>query len=46
MAETAFSVFKPVFGEYVAARSYPNMVQEMVLKAYLYNLSMSLNLYV
>jgi IS5 family transposase len=44
MAETAFSVFKRVFGEHVAARSFPNMVREMVLKASLYNLFMILNL--
>ena len=43
MAETAFSVFKRVFGEHVAARSFPNMVREMLLKASLYNLFMSLN---
>jgi IS5 family transposase len=43
MAETAFSVIKRVFGEYVMARSFPNMVQEMLLKVSLYNLFMSLN---
>jgi len=43
MAETAFSVIKRVFGEYVMARSFPNMVGEMLLKASLYNLFMSLN---
>ena len=43
MAETVFSVFKRLFGEYVAARSFPAMVQEVILKASLYNLFMSLN---
>ena len=43
MAETAFSVIKRVFGEYVMAWSFPNMVEEMSLKAFLYNLFMSLN---
>jgi hypothetical protein len=43
MAETAFSVIKRVFGEYVMARSFSNMVREMMLKASLYNLFMSLN---
>jgi hypothetical protein len=43
MAETAFSVIKRVFGEYVMARSFPNMVGEMLLKASLINLFMSLN---
>ena len=38
MAETAFSTYKRMFGEHVAARKYPNMVREMVLKARLYNL--------
>lgn len=36
MAETAFSVFKRIFGEHVRARSFPNMVREMLLKASLY----------
>lgn len=43
MAETAFSVVKRVFGEYVMARRLPNMVLEMLLKASLYNLFTSLN---
>jgi len=43
MAETAFSVIKRLFGEYVMARSFSNMVREMILKASLYNLLMSLN---
>jgi len=43
MAETAFSVFKEIFGEHVVARKYPNMVRGMLLKVSLYNLLMSLN---
>ncbi|MFL6457316.1 MAG: transposase [Nitrososphaeraceae archaeon] len=38
MAETAFSSLKRMFGEYVTARKFPNMVKEMILKASLYNL--------
>lgn len=43
MDETAFSVFKRLFGGCVTARKYPHMVREMMLKASLYNLFMSLN---
>jgi len=43
MAETVFSVFKRLFGEYVAARGFRAMVREILLKASLYNLFMSLN---
>jgi Transposase DDE domain len=37
IAETVFSSMKRMFGEYVSARKYPNMVKEMMLKASLYN---------
>jgi len=37
MAETVFSSMKRMFGEYVTAKRFPNMVKEMVLKASLYN---------
>jgi hypothetical protein len=37
IAETVFSSLKRVFGEYVSAKKFPNMVKEMVLKASLYN---------
>jgi Transposase DDE domain len=37
MAETVFSSIKRMFGEYVSARKYPNMVKEILLKASLYN---------
>jgi hypothetical protein len=38
IAETVFSSLKRVFGEYVSARKFPNMVKEMMLKASLYNM--------
>jgi len=44
MAETAFLAFKRLFGEHVMARSFPDMVREMMLKASLYNPFTSLNL--
>ena len=37
IAETVFSSIKRMFGEYVSARKYSNMVKEMMLKASLYN---------
>ena len=38
MAETVFSSLKRMFGEYVSAKKFPNMVKEMMLKASLYNM--------
>jgi hypothetical protein len=38
IAETVFSSIKRMFGEYVSARKYSNMVKEMMLKASLYNI--------
>lgn len=38
MAETVFSAIKRMFGEYVMARNYQNMVKEMYLKVSLYNM--------
>ena len=37
IAETAFSCMKRMFGEYVTAIRFENMVKEMILKASLYN---------
>jgi IS5 family transposase len=37
-AETAFSTYKRTFGEYVAARKFENMVNEISLKVYTYNM--------
>jgi transposase len=38
MAETAFSSIKRTYGEYVSATRFQNMVKEMIMKVYLYNL--------
>ena len=38
MTETAFSSIKRMFGEYVTARKFSNMVKEIFLKATLYNM--------
>jgi hypothetical protein len=38
MAETAFSTFKRLFGEYVSSIKFKHMVGEMMIKASLYNL--------
>jgi hypothetical protein len=38
IAESVFSAMKRMFGEYVMARNYQNMVKEMFLKVSLYNM--------
>jgi len=38
IAESAFSWLKRVFGEYVTTKNLKNMVQEITLKVFLYNL--------
>jgi hypothetical protein len=38
MSETAFSTIKRMFGEYVSATRFQNMVKEMMIKVSLYNL--------
>jgi hypothetical protein len=38
MAETAFSSIRRTYGEYVSATRFQNMVKEMIMKVYLYNL--------
>ena len=43
-AETVFSATKRMFGEYVMARKYPNMVKEMFLKVSLYNMFVDMKL--
>ena len=40
--EGAFSCIKRIFGEYVEARKFVNMAKEMVMKASLYNLFISM----
>jgi DDE family transposase len=37
IAETVFSCIKRMFGEYVTAITFKNMIKEMILKASLYN---------
>jgi hypothetical protein len=44
IAESVFSAMKRMFGEYVMARSYQNMVKEMFLKVSLYNMFMGIKL--
>lgn len=44
IAESVFSAMKRMFGEYVMARKYPNMVKEMFLKASLYNMFLGMKL--
>lgn len=44
IAESVFSAMKRMFGEYVTARKYQNMVKEMFLKASLYNMLASMKL--
>jgi hypothetical protein len=38
IVESVFSSMKRMFGEYVSAERFPNMVKEMMLKASLYNM--------
>ena len=42
-AEGTFSNLKRTFGEFVAAREFKNMIQEMMLKAFTYNILMNLS---
>jgi len=44
MAESAFSCLKRVFGEYICAVKWQNIVKELLLKASIYNLFMKMNL--
>jgi hypothetical protein len=44
MAESAFSSIKRVFGEYICAVKWINIVKELLLKASIYNLFMKMNL--
>jgi hypothetical protein len=38
IVETVFSVFKRIFGEYVSAKKFENIVNEIILKMRIYNL--------
>jgi hypothetical protein len=44
MVESAFSSIKRVFGEYICAVKWPNIVKELLLKASIYNLFIKMNL--
>ena len=44
MAESAFSSIKRVFGEYICAVKWPNIVKELLLKASFCNLFMKMNM--
>jgi hypothetical protein len=44
MAESAFSSLKRVFGEYICSVKWQNIVNELLLKASIYNLFMKMNL--
>jgi hypothetical protein len=44
IVETVFSCIKRMFGEYVTAIKFRNMIKEMVLKASLYNLFQSITI--
>jgi hypothetical protein len=41
-AETAFSTFKRLYGEYSMARSMENITKELSAKAYIYNMLINL----
>jgi transposase len=43
MAESAFSSLKRVFGEYICSVKWKNIVNELLLKASIYNLFMKMN---
>ena len=44
IAETVFSSIKRMFGEYVTAIRFENMIKEIMLKASLYNLFQSITI--
>lgn len=44
MAESAFSCLKRVFGEHICSVKWQNIVNELLLKAQIYNLFMKMNL--
>jgi len=43
MAESAFSSIKRIFGEYITSVRWKNIVNELLLKASIYNLFMKMN---
>ena len=44
IVETVFSCIKRMFGEYVTAIKFKNMIKEIMLKASLYNLFQSITI--
>jgi len=44
IVETVFSCIKRIFGEYVTAIKFKNMIKEIMLKASLYNLFQSITI--
>lgn len=38
MSETAFSIWKTIFGEHCRAKKFPNQIKEMIIKACVYNM--------
>ena len=38
IAETAFSSIKRTYAEYICATKFQNMVKEMIMKDYMYNM--------
>ena len=44
IVETVFSCIKRIFGEYVTAIKFNNMIKEIMLKASLYNLFQSITI--
>ena len=44
IVETVFSCIKRMFGEYVTAIRFENMIKEIMLKASLYNLFQSITI--
>jgi transposase len=43
MAESAFSSLKRIFGEYIISARWKNIVNELLLKASIYNLFIKMN---
>ena len=42
IVETVFSVFKRIFGEYVSAKKFENILNELIFKVRIYNLLVNL----
>jgi len=44
MVETVFSCIKRTFGEYVNARKFHNITKELIIKASLYNMFVTMKI--